>query len=356
MLAFATLFFQGCADSRQSHAEDDMTSNGATTSRHALLRLLATTFLCACSGEGATLGYVDLDASRDPSDASADSGSEDDRENGEPGADDKRLKAHIEGPGELRVSVVTLTCDGDCVEVTAVAEGGNPPYAFAWRDGTKQASRTLCPAEDATFKVDVTDTASLDSEFPYQGQRSSAEVDAHVLTCDDGPFCLPNPSLEGEPNVATAPRDWSICRETPDVHPAPDYQYSTQPSDGDTFVHLISTTVGGLFPSSYLEVIGTQLCGPLPTDAPLHFQVDLTVVETGLEPAPRPMSLQIWGANTPCGQSELLWFSSPLETPDAWQTFCATITPSKPYTHLILVPQGAGSIGIDNFRPRSSCD
>jgi hypothetical protein len=50
------------------------------------------------------------------------------------------LDAHIE-ENHVSVSFVTLSCADRCAGVVAVATGGQPPYAYAWEDGSTGASR-----------------------------------------------------------------------------------------------------------------------------------------------------------------------------------------------------------------------
>ncbi len=97
------------------------------------------------------------------------------------------LGLHVEDAKAIEVDVVTVSCVGECVEVTAVAKGGNPPYAFTWDDGSSDVTRTLCPDADTTFTVTVTDTEVVDSEFSMPQQQASANVAAKVLECPTTP-------------------------------------------------------------------------------------------------------------------------------------------------------------------------
>jgi hypothetical protein len=67
--------------------------------------------------------------------------------------------------------------------VQAVATGGNPPYAFAWEDGTTSAMRHVCLDDSTTLSVSATDTAIHADEFSYEAQTATAEVTATVLDC-----------------------------------------------------------------------------------------------------------------------------------------------------------------------------
>jgi hypothetical protein len=93
------------------------------------------------------------------------------------------LDAFIE-QNRVAVHVVTLSCEGQCAQVQAVAIGGNPPYTFVWSDGTKGATRSLCPSTTSSFDVTVTDTATS-GELARPSQTARASVTADVLACPD---------------------------------------------------------------------------------------------------------------------------------------------------------------------------
>lgn len=101
------------------------------------------------------------------------------------GAQGKEISAAIHDREGLGVSIVTIRCAGDCVDVVAVGEGGNPPYAFRWQDGVETAARSICPQTDQAFAVSVQDTAIDALEFSYASRSATAQVYADVLTCPD---------------------------------------------------------------------------------------------------------------------------------------------------------------------------
>jgi hypothetical protein len=100
-------------------------------------------------------------------------------------ASDTELRVRIRDPQALSIELVTLRCAGDCAEVIAAASGGNPPYVFAWDDGSADPQHQVCAEQDSTFAVTVTDTAVTDGEFTYEAQRANAELRAQVLACAD---------------------------------------------------------------------------------------------------------------------------------------------------------------------------
>jgi hypothetical protein len=128
----------------------------------------------ACGGNGGTSHYSDLVGSNDGGgmfvglDATA-GGS---------------LDAHIE-QNDVSVTIVTLSCAGDCATVKAVATGGRPPYSFAWNDGTTDPSRTVCPTSTTAYRVKVTDTGST-GEITRAPQTVEVPLTAAVLACSDG--------------------------------------------------------------------------------------------------------------------------------------------------------------------------
>jgi hypothetical protein len=83
------------------------------------------------------------------------------------------------------VKIVTLSCAGKCATVQAVATGGNPPYAYAWDDGSTNPVRQLCPTADTSYAVQATDTGES-GEIYRASQTARASVAAEVLACPDG--------------------------------------------------------------------------------------------------------------------------------------------------------------------------
>jgi hypothetical protein len=93
------------------------------------------------------------------------------------------LDAYIE-EGHVKVTIVTLSCPGDCATVQAVGTGGNPPYTFAWDDGSTNATRQVCPTSNATYRVTVTDTGTS-GEIARPPETAAASLAASLLTCPD---------------------------------------------------------------------------------------------------------------------------------------------------------------------------
>jgi hypothetical protein len=95
------------------------------------------------------------------------------------------LLVHIEGPASAAASSFTLPCGASCIEVEAVAVGGNAPYTFAWDDGVTNARRPLCANGPHAITVTATDTGRDSTEFNYKAQTVSSRVALEVMSCPD---------------------------------------------------------------------------------------------------------------------------------------------------------------------------
>jgi hypothetical protein len=82
------------------------------------------------------------------------------------------------------VTFITLSCTGPCAEVEAVASGGDPPYMFAWEDGSTRATRQVCPTSSTSYRVKVTDTGSS-GEFSRAPETTQVSLAASVIACPD---------------------------------------------------------------------------------------------------------------------------------------------------------------------------
>ena len=89
----------------------------------------------------------------------------------------------------LAVDLVPLRCSASCLEVRAVAKGGNPPYHYLWQDGSADATRSLCPADGADWSVVVTDTALTNSEFAHAMLTTRAILPPELLHCGQQMAC-----------------------------------------------------------------------------------------------------------------------------------------------------------------------
>lgn len=276
------------------------------------------------------------------------------------GSGENALTVRVEDRASLEIEIITLQCAGDCAEVEAVARGGNPPYTFAWNDGSTDALRRLCPTAATTFEVTATDTAIEADEFRYEAQTATAELSATVLDCAtdagvpaDLDCFLENPSFEGTPAVGlgdlgAALPHWSVCWATPDVNPS----FSNLPaSDGSTYLGA----VGNESSANFSESAGAAFCTPLQAAQPVSFTVDIAMSSY----IGGAGALELWGGATPCSKDELLWTSPVITETDQWRTFCGTLTPSQDFPYLVLWPVagiGGAYVLTDNFRPAVSCE
>lgn len=106
------------------------------------------------------------------------------------------LGVRFEDPDGMAIDVVTLACEGECVEVEAVVRGGHPPYALAWDDGSSQAVRRVCSDAPDDLTVRATDTPIHVEEFDYEGQTVTSSIPTRFFECSDGGTCEPGPGPE----------------------------------------------------------------------------------------------------------------------------------------------------------------
>jgi hypothetical protein len=134
------------------------------------------------------------------------------------------LDVAVQDEHRVEVHVVAVSCQGACVSVEAVASGGHPPYTFAWSDGSRAATRLLCPQADTTYAVTVTDTGSV-GELARPAATASASVAAEVLgACADGGGAPADASSPGDsglacPDPGNAP--WTGCETVAVGSPIP---------------------------------------------------------------------------------------------------------------------------------------
>jgi hypothetical protein len=287
------------------------------------------------------------------------------------GTGDEALSVRVEDIEKMTIEVITLACAGDCADIEAVAHGGNPPYAFAWEDGSKSAKRRVCLDESATLEVAATDTAITTEEFEYAAQTARSTISAVVLECthvgDGGTSqgCLDNPSFEGlvTPDQFTAfdAKPWNACyaggfityAAIADAALWPTQAWNfPDPSDGNTYLALGQQgTLGGR--------AAQNLCTPLEAGRSLSFFVDLaraTSDNASVEAVSQ--SMQILGGTEECAEALELWRSPELTT--TWTTYCVTLTPTETVASLAFRPLAAGGGGemeglVDNIVVVDAC-
>lgn len=166
---------------------------------------------------------------------------------------------------------------------------------------------------------------------------------------------LNNASFEGEPVDATMPVGWFGCTNatTPDILPGPWGVYE-EPSDGDTFVGLITREDGTW------EAVGQRFSEPLKKGECYAFTIDLA--HSGMyADYNTPIRLRIWGGKNKCDLTQLL-FESPVITKSDWTTFSIEFFADQVLNYIRLEAcrpeKGSpvrGNVLIDNISPIKRC-
>ena len=113
---------------------------------------------------------------------------------------------------EYRVTIDasrTMLCSGGCAELSALAENGNEPYAFAWSGdlGDGPGPHEVCPDETTTYSVVASDTAVYGEEFGRPSRDTSASIEVRV---DEG--CVaPDGGTDGDAGIDEVPGTSVLC-------------------------------------------------------------------------------------------------------------------------------------------------
>lgn len=131
--------------------------------------------------------------------------------------------------GGYRVTLhaaATSLCPGQCTEISAEAEHGREPYAYAWAGdvGDGPGPHRVCPRETTTYTVSATDTRIENEEFSQPSQSASASLAIQVskggeCTLDGGApidrvSCsieLPYADIDGSPLLASLANGSSLA-------------------------------------------------------------------------------------------------------------------------------------------------
>ncbi len=153
---------------------------------------------------------------------------------------------------------------------------------------------------------------------------------------------LNNPSFEDLPRHSSTPKDWYNCggrRESPpDILPAPIFQVSTRPADGNTYLGLVVRDNGTW------EAVGQELSTPLTKGQCYEMQLQVARSPKYMSMSPvtsqfisfdKPTQLRIWGGNSICDRGELLVESYQINNTQ-WQVLHVLFQPSADYTWLIF--------------------
>ncbi len=114
-------------------------------------------------------------------DSSADAGPESSRAGGSFGGS----SADAAGAFAVAATVSAATvCAGQCVDLSAQATGGVPPYSYAWDDGKVSATPSLhvCPDSTTTYSVVARDASGSSGEISQTAATAAASVTVKVGT------------------------------------------------------------------------------------------------------------------------------------------------------------------------------
>jgi len=161
-----------------------------------------------------------------------------------------------------------------------------------------------------------------------------------------------NPSFEGpHPSAHHTPAPWVTCGLTPDTQPGA-WGITMPPTDGSSYVGLVNA-------SGWEEGASQQLSAPMIAGVEYMLTIDLTRTgAAGGGITDGDIGLRIYGGNSLCSTTELLWSSGnvPLLS---WTTYNVCMTPSANYTHLwLLSTRLSGSqpyILVDNMSDIAPC-
>lgn len=109
-----------------------------------------------------------------------------------PEREEGALGVRFQDPQGLAIDAIVLAC-GECVDVEAVAYGGNPPFTIAWDDGTTQTTRRVCADAPRSLSVRVSDTPIQTPEFNAEAQTATATIDTHAVMCGEDGACKQGP-------------------------------------------------------------------------------------------------------------------------------------------------------------------
>ena len=143
------------------------------------------------------------------------------------------LDVIIEEPG--------IVCIGECVQLTAIANGGEGNYSYEWENGTG-LSTEVCPTESTTYEVTVTDG---------NGDTVTDEVEVMVK---EGPTIAMQPEFIAAPCYGLAPNFLSFTTN------AVDFNYSWA-GPGITINNMNADTIWPELAGSYELTLVDNISG-----------------------------------------------------------------------------------------------
>lgn len=170
----------------------------------------------------------------------------------------------------------------------------------------------------------------------------------------NGQITFNNPSLDGASSAGSAPTGWSQCWGSPDVQPG-QWGINTPPTNGSGYVSFL---LEGSAPGGYAEGISQQLSSCLTAGQSYTFTMDIAFssVYNTADPVDCYGSVALWGGNSACGQSQLLWTSGAITT-TGWNTVTVTFTPTSNWCYFSIgnyfITPCSGYINamVDNISP-----
>jgi gliding motility-associated-like protein len=178
---------------------------------------------------------------------------------------------------------------------------------------------------------------------------------------------LSNPSFEGPLAMGVPPPGWKSCLDwsTPDTQPGT-WEITLPPSNGNSYVSIVTRGLGGYANDGFSEAIGTQLLIPLQPQGCYLLSIDVAYFPGTkwygsfgeLITYDTPSILNVWSSTDNCVKKELLFSSKPISNTE-WQTLTFPITSAEIITNFMFQAdynQGNiryGNILVDNIRIES---
>ncbi len=147
--------------------------------------------------------------------------------------------------------------------------------------------------------------------------------------------CYLNPSVEGPSAPHVVPAPWQACYGSPDTQPG-QWGITQAPSNGTSYVSFLHD---GATANGYSEGMTQLLAPPMVANTAYSFTVDLchTNIYNTASPGNCYSTLQVWGGNSACATTQLLWQSGSF-THTNWQSYTITFTPTANWTYLSFEP------------------
>jgi gliding motility-associated-like protein len=176
---------------------------------------------------------------------------------------------------------------------------------------------------------------------------------------------LSNPSFEGPLTTGVPPPSWKSCLDlsTPDTQPG-SWEITLPPSNGNSYISMVTRGLGGYSVDGTTEAIGTQLLIPLVAGKCYLMSADVAIFpgarfidtwESKIFYYDTPAILNVWSSSSNCEKKTLLFRSAPIANTQ-WQPLLFAITPKEEISFLLLeadystVEKKYGNVLIDNMK------